>query len=70
MGALQHPHAADQDEKVLSLAVEGLQNAAGFIQAQLARRMKTRLTPRLSFFADKGIREGFELTERMKGLFS
>lgn len=62
--------AADQDEKVLSLAVEGLQNAAGFIQAQLARRMKTRLTPRLSFFADKGIKEGFELTERMKGLFS
>jgi ribosome-binding factor A len=62
--------AADQDEKVLSLAVEGLHNAAGFIQAQLARRMKTRLTPRLTFLADKGIKEGFELTERMKGLFS
>jgi ribosome-binding factor A len=62
--------AADQDEKVLALAVEGLQNAAGFIQAQLGRRMKTRLTPHLSFFADKGIKEGFELTERMKGLFS
>jgi ribosome-binding factor A len=62
--------AEDSSEKALSLAVEGLQNAAGFIQAQLAGRMKTRLTPRLTFIADKGIREGFELNERMKGLFS
>jgi ribosome-binding factor A len=60
----------DSGERALGLAVEGLQNAAGFIQAQLGRRMKTRLTPRLSFIADKGIKEGFELNERMKGLFS
>jgi ribosome-binding factor A len=63
-------HAEHSDEKALELAVEGLRNAAGFIQAQLGRRMKTRLTPRLNFLADKGIKEGFELTERMKGLFS
>jgi ribosome-binding factor A len=62
--------AADSDEKALGIAVEGLRNAAGFIQSQIARRMKTRLTPRLNFIADKGIKEGFELTERMKGLFS
>lgn len=54
----------------LDLAVAGLANAAGFIQSQLAKRMKTRLTPRLHFIADKGIKEGFELNERMKGLFS
>jgi ribosome-binding factor A len=60
----------DQADKTLDLAVDGLQNAAGFIQSQLARRMKTRLTPRLHFIADKGIKEGFELNERMKGLFS
>jgi ribosome-binding factor A len=64
------PATGDSDAKALGLAVEGLQNAAGFIQAQLGRRMKSRLTPRLSFFADKGIKEGFELNERMKGLFS
>jgi ribosome-binding factor A len=58
------------DDARLSLAVAGLTNAAGFIQSRLARMMKTRLTPRLSFIADKGIREGFELNERMKGLFS
>jgi ribosome-binding factor A len=54
----------------LDLAVAGLANAAGFIQSQVAKRMKTRLTPHLTFIADKGIKEGFELNERMKGLFS
>jgi ribosome-binding factor A len=58
-----------EDER-LALAVEGLQRAAGFIQSQLGKRLKTRLTPHLSFFADKGIKEGFELNERMKGLLS
>ena len=62
--------AAEAGERALGLAVEGLQNAAGFIQAQLGKRMKTRLTPRLTFIADIGIKEGFELNERMKGLFS
>jgi len=50
--------------------VAGLANAAGFIQSQLAKRMKSRLTPHLNFIADKGIKAGFELNERMKGLFS
>jgi ribosome-binding factor A len=54
----------------LDLAVAGLANAAGFIQSQVGKRMKTRLTPHLTFIADKGIKEGFELNERMKGLFS
>jgi ribosome-binding factor A len=57
------------DEERIDLAVEGLQCAAGFIQSQLGKQLKTRLTPHLSFVADKGIKEGFELGERMKGLF-
>jgi ribosome-binding factor A len=61
---------AEGGEASLELAVSGLANAAGFIQSQVARRMKTRLTPHLTFIADKGIKEGFELNERMKGLFS
>jgi len=54
----------------LDAAVRGLQSAAGFIQSQVARRMKTRLTPKLTFIGDKGIREGFELNERMKDILS
>ena len=62
--------SADPEAARLALAVAGLANAAGFIQSRLAKLMKTRLTPKLSFVADKGIKEGFELNERMKGLFS
>jgi ribosome-binding factor A len=54
----------------LDAAVQGLQSAAGYIQAQVARRMKTRLTPKLTFIGDKGIKEGFELGERMKDILS
>ncbi|HUW41579.1 MAG TPA: 30S ribosome-binding factor RbfA [Rectinemataceae bacterium] len=55
--------------ETLDSTVAGLQHAAGFIQAQLGKRLKTRLTPRLHFIPDRGIKEGFELTERIKELF-
>lgn len=54
----------------LEVAVQGLQSAAGFIQSQIAKRMKTRLTPKLTFIGDTGIKEGFELNERMKDILS
>ncbi|HET7838498.1 MAG TPA: ribosome-binding factor A [Rectinemataceae bacterium] len=60
-------HEADP---ALDRAVAGLQSAAGYIQAQVARRIKLRLTPRLHFIPDRGIKDGFELNERIKGLFS
>jgi ribosome-binding factor A len=56
------------DDKELNEAVEGLSSASGFIQSQIARRVRLRLTPILHFMADKGIREGFEMTEKIKGL--
>lgn len=55
--------------KRLDEAVAGLQSAAGFVQSHLAKRIHTRLTPRLHFIADRGIREGFEMTERIRSLF-
>ncbi|MGO8694196.1 MAG: 30S ribosome-binding factor RbfA [Rectinemataceae bacterium] len=61
---------AESGGESLELAVAGLQHAAGYIQSQLGKRLKTRLTPHLHFIPDKGIKEGFELTERIKGLFS
>jgi ribosome-binding factor A len=59
-----------EEPAALDRAVEGLNRASGFVQARIAKRIHSRLTPRLLFIADKGIREGFELTERIKGLFS
>ncbi len=53
----------------LDEAAEGLNHASGFIQAQIGRKLKLRLTPKLRFVADKGIKEGFEMNEKIKGLF-
>jgi ribosome-binding factor A len=52
----------------LSMGVEGLQSAAGFIQSQLAKMMRLRQTPRLRFHEDQGIREGFELVQKIEDL--
>jgi ribosome-binding factor A len=54
----------------LKRAVEGLQSAAGFIQAQLAGIMRIRKTPRLRFREDLSIAEGFEMTRKLERLAS
>jgi ribosome-binding factor A len=48
--------------------VEGLQSAAGFIQAELASFMRIRKTPRLRFHADESIREGFDMIKKIETL--
>jgi ribosome-binding factor A len=52
----------------LARGVEGLQSAAGFIQAQLAKVMRIRKTPRLRFHQDSGVREGFEMVKKIESL--
>ena len=52
----------------LSRGVEGLQSAAGFIQAQLASHMHIRKTPRLHFHEDLSIKEGFEIIKKIDEL--
>jgi ribosome-binding factor A len=58
---------SDEDDGSV-LAAQGLSSAAGFIQSQIAKRVRLRLTPILHFLGDSGIREGFEMTEKIKGL--
>jgi ribosome-binding factor A len=48
--------------------VEGLQNAAGFIQARLGEAMRIRKIPRLRFHADPSIREGFDMVRKIEAL--
>ncbi|GHV83629.1 ribosome-binding factor A [Spirochaetia bacterium] len=55
-------------EDGLKKGVEGLQSAAGFIQAKLAALMHIRKTPRLRFHADTGVREGFDLIQKIDEL--
>ena len=47
---------------------EGLQSAAGFIQSRLGASLHIRKIPRLRFHADTGIREGFDLVQKLEEL--
>jgi ribosome-binding factor A len=57
-----------KSEAGLAKGVEGLQCAAGFIQSQLNKTMHLRNTPRLRFHPDLGVRDGFELVQKIDSL--
>ncbi|MDR1932574.1 MAG: 30S ribosome-binding factor RbfA [Spirochaetales bacterium] len=59
-----------EDHKQLSAAADGLNHAAGFIQGSIAKRMRLRNTPRLTFIADHGIEDGFHLNEKIREVLS
>ncbi len=48
-------------EKQAIKSVEALNHAAGFLQGLIGKKLKTRLTPRLTFYHDTSIKEGFEI---------
>jgi ribosome-binding factor A len=53
--------AKDQD-----LCMHGLRHAAGFVQAKLAGRLKTRFTPAIQFVLDPGVKNSIEITRLIK----
>ncbi len=55
-------------EKKLEKGVEGLNNAAGFLQSKLARRVRLKSTPRLRFFVDHSVERAFEVTQTIDSL--
>ena len=56
------------DNDVLETSVEGLNSAGGFVQARLAKAIQTRNTPKVRFFPDHSIEEGFDVNRRLSGL--
>jgi len=44
---------------------EGLQSASGFIRSHLGTALRIRKIPRLRFHPDPGIREGFDLVQKL-----
>jgi ribosome-binding factor A len=42
-------------------AMQGLNSAAGFLQARVAARLQTRFTPILSFKRDESVKKSIEL---------
>lgn len=51
------------DEAKQNLSLRGLQSAAGFLQAKVAKRIDTRYTPHLEFVLDKGIKHQLYVTK-------
>jgi len=51
-----------------NLSLRGLQNAAGFLQQKVARRIETRYTPRLTFLLDKGVKHSIEVSRLLSEL--
>ena len=49
--------------------IDTLNNAAGYIQALLGKRLRLRYTPKLKFFPDKSIERGFRINQKLKDLF-
>ncbi|HEX3870964.1 MAG TPA: 30S ribosome-binding factor RbfA, partial [Pirellulales bacterium] len=53
-------------ESKQQLSLRGLQNAAGFLQSKVARRIDTRYTPRLEFVLDQGVKKSIAIAEILK----
>ena len=56
------------DEAQQKLSLRGLQNAAGFLQAKVAKRIETRYTPKLSFRLDMGVKHSLEVSRLLSEL--
>jgi ribosome-binding factor A len=54
------------DEKKQDLCLHGLQNASGFLQGKVAKRIDTRYTPRIKFVLDQGVKHSIEVTRILR----
>ena len=51
------------DETRQNLTLRGLQNAAGFLQAKIAKGIEIRYTPKLSFLLDQGVKRSIAVAQ-------
>lgn len=54
------------DETHQQLSLRGLQSAAGYLQAKIARQVEMRYTPRLNFLLDKGVKHSIEIAKILR----
>lgn len=50
------------DESRQQLSLRGLQNAAGFLQSKVGKRIDTRYTPRIQFVLDQGVKNSLAIS--------
>lgn len=51
------------DETKQNLCLNGLRNAAGYLQQKVGKRIDTKYTPRLQFVLDKGVKNSMLVTK-------
>ena len=51
------------DETHQNLTLRGLQSAAGFLQAKIAKGIEIRYTPKLSFLLDQGVKRSIAVAQ-------
>jgi len=52
----------------LKKGVNGLNAAAGFIQREIAKKLRIRQFPKLNFLVDAGMKEGFAMVQKLNEL--
>lgn len=52
----------------LKQGVSGLNAAAGFIQREIAKKLRIRQFPKLQFIVDSGMKEGFQMVQKLNEL--
>ena len=56
------------DEHKTKKGVRGLENAAGFILSELAKKLHIRHCPELTFIFDRSIKEGIDMVRKLETL--
>lgn len=52
----------------LRVGVDGLNAASGFIQREIAKKLRIRQFPKLQFVVDSGMKKGFEMVQKLNEL--
>ncbi len=55
-------------EAQLEKGVDGLNSASGFIQGQIAKKLRIRQFPKLTFHVDEGMKDGFRMVRTLTAL--
>ena len=55
-------------DKQVGKGVDGLNAAAGFIQREIAKKLRIRQFPKLQFLVDAGMKAGFDMVQKLNEL--
>ena len=59
-----------QDARAVKKGVAGLESAKGFIQTTLSKKLRVRQFPKLAFFFDESVKQGFEMVQKIESVMA